>query len=184
MFSSKRLGSLISGGLSETLFFPSHKCFTYCTVLCCAVLSPMASASTSDATNKPNSSQRSSLTLISMSSDAFFSRAGLLTSRSSVRRDEMAKQEEFCRGAVVFEDGSLLLLLMGVNPLPAPRPPPFLLLEEDNDEEVESTATGALNGACGLPRGVGGNFEETKRPLLQWARHQASSSVAGERSRP
>ena len=99
----------------------------------------------------------------------------------------MAKQE-FCRGAVVLEDGSLLLLLMGVNPFPAAAaapPPPFLLLEEGNDEEEdESTATGALNGACGLPRGVGGNFEEVKRPPLQWARHQASSSGAGERSRP
>lgn len=102
----------------------------------------------------------------------------------------MAKLE-VCRGAAVgFEDGSLLLLLllMGVNPLPPspppPPPPPFLLPEDDNKEEEESTATGALNGACGLPRGVGGNFEEVKRPLLQWARHQASSSVAGERSRP
>ena len=104
----------------------------------------------------------------------------------------MAKPE-FCRGAAGLDDGSLLLLLllllMGVNPLPAPAPappPPFLLPEEHNDdrEEEGSTATGALNGACGLPRGVGGNFEEVKRPLLQWARHQASSSVAGERSRP
>ena len=100
----------------------------------------------------------------------------------------MAKQE-FCRGAVVLEDGSLLVLLMGVNPLPAaaaaPPPPPFLWLEEGNEEEEDgSTATGALNGACGLPRGVGGNFEEVKRPPLLWARHQASSSVAGERSRP
>ena len=78
-------------------------------------------------------------------------------------------------------------------PPPSPPPPPFLLLEEGSDEEKEeeeeeeeedSTATGALNGACGLPRGVGGNFEEMKRPLLQWARHHASSSVAGERSWP
>ena len=95
----------------------------------------------------------------------------------------MAKQE-FCRGAVVLEDGSLLLLLMGVNPFPAAAaaaaPPPFLLLEEGNDEEEEdeSTATGALNGACGLPRGAGGNFEEVKRPPLLWARGVSPSHAA------
>ena len=101
----------------------------------------------------------------------------------------MAKLE-LCRGAAgLEEEGGSLLLLMGVNPLPPPAPPPFLLPEGHNDDEKEeeegSTATGALKGACGLPRGVGGNFDEVKRPLLlQWARHQASSSVAGERSRP
>ena len=84
--------------------------------------------------------QRSSLSHISISS-AFFSRAGLLTSLSSVSSDEIAKQE-FCRGAVVLDDvGSLLLVLlllwlMGVNPP----------LEEEEEEE-ESTITGALYGA-------------------------------------
>lgn len=139
--------------------------------------------------------------------DAFLSRSrsrpmGLrMTSLSSVRREEMAKEEEkeeFFRGAaapaVSFDDGSLLLLLlwllMGVNPLldessgtgALKGAPPFRMFDADNDDadgEWERSRCG------GLPRGVGGNFEVLDWPqLLQWARHQASSNVAGERLQP
>ena len=112
----------------------------------------------------------------------------------------MAKEEEEeepFRGAaapvVSFDDGSLLLLLwllMGVNPLldessgtgALKGAPLFRMFDADNDDadgEWDRSRCG------GLPRGVGGNFEVLDRPqLLQWARYQASSNVAGERLQP
>ena len=79
----------------------------------------------------------------------------------------MAK--EFCLGAVGLE--LELSLLIGVNPLP------------ESATALNGAPLRMLDGACescGLPRGVGGNFELDK----PWDRHHASSNVAGDRLQP